>query len=73
MAHVDERNRAIILRMSVSDTLKSSNPGVSIKVTRRPSSMNVSVVSTVDVHEESPRPIATPASLTRLMNYNNSR
>ena len=66
---MDERYTAIILRMSVSETVVSSNPGVSTSVTCLPKSSKVFPVSTLDVQDLSPSPTARPDPLSRLINY----
>lgn len=58
----------IILRISVSETVVSSNPGVSMRVTGRPFSSKVLLVSTLEVHDLSPEPTGRLDQLRRLMN-----
>ena len=62
------RKAAIILRTSVSLLVVSSNPGVSIKTTRRPSKLKAPATWTVFVQDRSP--LLTPRldPLTRLIN-----
>lgn len=69
--HEVARKAAIILRTSVSLRVVSSNPGVSIKTTRRPSRSKAPATCTVFVQDR--RPLLTPRldPLTRLMNCAN--
>jgi hypothetical protein len=59
---------AIILRMSASLLVVSSNPGVSIRVTCRPSNSKGSEVWTTLVQERRPFPTRRVDPLTRLIN-----
>ena len=67
--HVVDKYTAIIFRISVSDILVSSKPGVSTSVIGRPSSWKLLPVSTLDVQDFNPVPTASCDPLTRLMNY----
>ena len=66
--YVVERYAAIILRISVSDAVVSSNPGVSTNVTHRPESLNLFPVSILDVQDLDPCATGKLDPLTRLMN-----
>ena len=65
---MDDRYTAIILRISVSDTVVSSKPGVSTRVTSFPNISNVFAVSTLEVHDLKPWPTDSFEPLMRLMN-----
>ena len=66
--HEVARKAAIILRTSVSLRVVSSNPGVSIKTTRRPSRLKAAAGWTVFVQDRNPLPTPRLDPLTRLMN-----
>jgi hypothetical protein len=68
-SYMTERCAAIIARTSVSLIVVSSNPGVSINVTRRPSNSNGSVVLTPLVHDSICSPTLRFEPLMRLINY----
>lgn len=67
-AYEVSRNAAIILRMSTSLCIVSSNPGVSIKTTRRPSRLKGFPGCTTLVEDSSPIPTRMLDPLTRLIN-----
>ena len=62
------RKEAVILRTSMSLSEVSSNPGVSMRTTGRPSRRKGSVAWTVFVKDRSPSPIPKLDLLMRLMN-----
>ena len=66
--YVVDRYTAIIFRISVSETLVSSKPGVSTNVIRRLPSWKLAQVSTLEVHDFRPVPTGRLEPLTRLMN-----
>ena len=66
--HEVARKAAIILRTSVSLRVVSSNPGVSIKTTRRPSRLKAPAGWTVFVQDRNPLPTPRLDPLMRLMN-----
>jgi len=65
------RKAVIILRMSVSLRVVSSNPGVSIKTTRRPSILKAIAGCTLLVQDSNPSPMPRLAPLMRLINCEN--
>ena len=67
------RNAAIILKTSVSLLTVSSNPGVSIKTTRRPSKLKTLPGCTLSVQDWSPWLTARLDPLMRLMNCTGDR
>lgn len=67
-ADVVDKKTAISLRMSVSERVVSSNPGVSINVTVLSDISNVAEISTALVHDFKPFPTSRLEPLTKLMN-----
>jgi len=66
--HVVARKLAIVWRTSVSLRVVSSNPGVSIKTTRRPSRSKDPAICTALVQDRNPLPTTRSDPLMRLMN-----
>ena len=67
--YVVARKSAIIRRMSASLLVVSSNPGVSINATIRPSSSNGCATLIISVQDSSPAPTRRSDPLARLINY----
>ena len=67
-SYITERCAAIIARTSVSLSVVSSNPGVSMSVIRCPSKINGSVVWTPLVHDSISSPTLRSEPLKRLIN-----
>lgn len=66
--YVEAKNALINFKISVSLLLVSSKPGVSIKVTQRPSNSKGSDKATVSVHECKLLPTRRLEPLSRLIN-----
>ena len=67
-AYVVARNVAISVKISVSLLVVSSKPGVSIRITCRPSMVNSSASCTSVVHDFKPFPTRRLELLAMLMN-----
>jgi len=64
-----DKKAAILVNMSVSLVVVSSNPGVSINVTERPSNQNGCACATSTVHDTNPLPTRRSEPLATLMNW----
>ena len=69
LAYDVAKNAAINFKISVSLFVVSSNPGVSMRMTLRPSRLNRSASVTSAVHDSSSFPTRRPEPLARLMNW----